>query len=1458
MTFSRLYKSVLTGVLFFALSNTLVAQVNSVKVWTATAPEYNPDALIGRPLQDSKMQVGYFDGLGRLIQTVNKQSSLETGASANDMVMPISYDLFGRDQNKYMGYPSIMTNGEYRSNPINEQMLFMQSFYSSQNESNYFSKNEYEASPLNRISKTLPQGINWGGSGRGIESKKSFNSVNDNVKVWKIMYGQNFATYVVGGVFDAGQLFKTVTIDEHGKQVVEFKDNEGQILLKKVQLTSIGDDGNGSDHSGWLCTYYLYDDLNQLRCVIQPEGVIALSGNGWNMSNTLLDEQCFQYEYDLRGRMVRKKVPGAGEIWMVYDNKDRLVLTQDANLRIAQKWFYTTYDLWNKPISNGLLSDPIYYNTLSYHLNAAATSSSYPNLSNYSYEELTRTYYDDYSWLSGVGFPLTSGYENTYDGYFLTGSTWPYPVANYSSSQLKEMITGTRVKVLGTNTYLYTITLYDERGRVIQVKNTNYSGGIDIITTQYSWAGQPLIIIQKQQKEGVNPQNIVVVTKNTYDELGRLLKIEKKLSNSLVNSGAMPTSFKTILQNEYDKLGQLKKKSIGTKPGTSEPLETLVYDYNIRGWLLGTNRDYARDQTNNNYFGFDLGYDKANNSLIGGQTYSNPQYNGNIEGMVWKSKGDGEKRKYDFSYDPVNRLMKADFTQYSNGSFNQSSGMIFDVKMGDGADPNSAYYANGNIRQMQQWGYKITGNVQIDNLRYTYEQNSNRLRNVVDFNNNPQTDLADFRTATTHPQSGAKAALTMGSSQGSFDAILDYTYDANGNMIADNNKAITSIQYNYLNLPSIITIAGKGTITYNYDAAGNKLRKVVVDNTIAQTKTTVTDYIGGAVYENDVLQFIGHEEGRIRFKPLIGNIPASIQYDYMLKDHLGNVRMLLTEEQQVDKYPVASMEDAKVAIEQQYYSVQTSNIVLASTVTGLPTYTNDNGIGNNPSDPTFEQSNSQKLYKLNSQTNKTGLGITLKVMAGDKIDILGKSYYFQNNTGGSGANSQVPILEILSGLIGAPGGTVGAAGHGDLTGTILNGMPGTTNGIANFLSQQTTQSNSSPYKPKAFINYIFLDEQFKFVNGGFSQVGNNSIIKDHFSELQNLVALKSGYVYIFVSNESPVNVFFDNIQVVHSRGFILEENHYYPFGLTMVSLSSKALIFGDPISKYKYNGKEEQRKEFSDGWGLEWLDFGARMYENQLARWIVIDPLSEKMRRYSPYNYAFDNPIRYIDPDGNTPSDWVQNTRTREVYWDKNVHSASDVKNPNIKYIGKGGTIYESEDGSTVQLDGGGKWHYIDDKSKDAKISSTSSDKANIEPSAKSGNGGDGEGTGQISGADALNKTADVIDLGIAGVGVGAKKFGDVTAKAAGALDNVDEIIEVAQGAHMAGNVMTAVDVAGKATGLIDAGLAIKDAWNNPTAGNITKATFKTAMVFIKTNPVVNLVLAAADITGVTDWLFKW
>jgi RHS repeat-associated protein len=1238
--------------------------VNYVRTWDVAAPTTDV-IMLGLSAEPSQAKVStqYIDGLGRPIQSVVKQGSLVTdllhpssSTYAKDLVTPATYDEFGREQFKYLPFAASTADGTFKTNPFGEQQSFMQGQYGAQGDTFFYGQTQFEASPLNRMNKTLAPGNSWVGSDRGVSAKYWINTLADDVKIWKVTNAStagDFGIYsIAANPYPAGELYKNVTMDEHGKQVMEFKDKEGKVILKKVQLDNNAyDDGTtGKDHTGWLCTYYIYDDLGQLRCVVQPKGVELLNQNGWNITalgGDILTEQCFRYEYDHRGRMTQKKVPGAAPVYMIYDARDRLVMTQDGNMRQGvHKWLVTKYDVLNRPIATYLWENTA---TAANHQSAAGSSTNYPTLSG-SYELLTETHYDDYGTLPS---PLSSSLISSgYASYLTASASAPdYAEPLVASQAVKGLLTWTKTKVLGENKYIITCNLYDEKGRVIQVQSVNYTGGLDVVTTQYSFSGQVLRSHVKHQKGGETVQDYHIGTKNNYDDLGRIVSIEKNINEN---------GWKKLSQLSYDALGQLKTKKLSPDYNSGAGLETLTYDYNIRGWLLGANREYAKSTaTGTNYFGFDLGYDKQ--TLNGLGSYAASQFNGNITGTVWKSKGDNEVRKYDFSYDAVNRLMGADFNQYSGG-FNKNAGIDFTVS-------NLSYDANGNILSQDQKGWKVSGSDYIDQLRYTYTAGSNRLQNVIDESNEVNTRLGDFRSSSLYLSTlGSKTTANASS-------YTDYSYDENGNLIKDKNKDIetyqggSGIEYNHLNLPQKITVKkngseNKGTIEYVYDAAGNKLKKVTTEG----TKVTTTLYIFGT-YINDTLQFLPHEEGRARMVqvpdpnfegpfypcdrvimgydedgyPILSECPPqtiptveSFQYDYFLKDHLGNVRIMVTEEQKEDRYPAATMELQQTsAVGEQgtggdvivgtvdgntFIGGSSPNTIEEALYNNIPaTRTKVLNMGGYPAN--VLGSENKYAAKVNGSGEKIGPGIMLKVMSGDRFHVQASSWY-KLASGQSIDPSSHPASQLITALAG------GAANITSLHGasSAIEGSGALNAPVGDFFSDQLNEHTAGG-RPKAYLNWVLLDERFNYVksSSGADQVPlegayNNSAYPNnnlHWHQFFNLPVSKTGYLYVYVSNETPnIDVFFDNLQVTHIRGPILEETHYYPFGLTMAGISSKAA----GALANKEQTFQEQR--FDDDFGLNWIPFKWRNHDPQIGRFINIDPLADDYRYNTPYAFS--------------------------------------------------------------------------------------------------------------------------------------------------------------------------------------------------------------------------------------------
>lgn len=1215
--------------------------INYVRTWEPSMPSTDPGAVIAGSIAQVKQTTQYVDGLGRPLQTVSKG----IGGSGKDIVAPVVYDAFGREQLNYLPYADQGTaNGLFRTDPFTNQKNFYESSLSpgTNGESVFYSKTDFEASPLNRTLRTYAPGNSWAkndlttverGGNKPVQQQYLVNNTDDAVRIWNISSG---SIPVSSAIYPAGQLYKNVSIDEGGSQLVEFKDKEGRVVLKKVQLLG----SPGLAHTGWLCTYYVCDDLGNLRFVIPPKAVALIDGS-WTIAQTMADGLCFQYQYDHHNRMIIKKVPDAGEVHMVYDVRDRLVFSQDGTQRAKspKEWHTTFYDVLNRPVMtaiypsnsdraslqttmNGVTGSTstqtyavpgpdqlvigsretgrplyqarqeiIFQDGFESEINAEFLAEIVPSLTLGTetlivtnplpgisgYEPLTYTYYDNYSYTGA----------KTYDGSYASkpqaGSN-PYAESIVKSNATQGLTTGSRVRVLGTSQWLTSSVFYDEKGRVIQSKGDNANGGEDIATTLYDFNGKALssYLHHKNPRSGTNPDT-KVLTMTAYDNAGRVTEIKKRLNDD-------SNLERTIATITYDELGQVKKKSIGKAFGGSTYLDELNYENNIRGWLKSINKDFVNTPgSTTNWFGQVLSYDYG--------FASNEQYNGNISGAKWKSRTNGLARAYGYTYDRPNRITKADFNQQ-----NTTSSTAWEKNLADFTVDNLTYDANGNIGSMKQMGVSGGGIIPLDDLHYKYTDYSNKLQHVWDGSNNTASTSGDFK----------EPFANNASNQASSSTDFDYTYDANGSLQADKNKVITAVTYNHLNLPQQITITDKGTISYLYDAVGTKLRKTVTDITVSPAKTTVTDYIGGFVYEQDVLQFVGHEEGRIRAVFKTGE-PQAWYYDYFEKDHLGNIRIVLTEQTDFSMY-LASMEQESSAKENTLFSnIESSR---SSKPVGYP------------EDNSATKSNSS-VAKLNATNpdKKIGPSLVIKVMAGDTIRIGARAFY--KSQGPVNNKKLQPAEDMVTALAQAfeNGGNAAPGAH---TSRNTNNTPFTSDFYNNQYQHLKEKDNKEKLngRPKAYLNFVLFNEQFKLVdeNSGVKQV------KAEPDQLQILaqdktVIKESGFLYIYTSNESPQDVYFDNVILDHITGPVLEETHYYPFGLTMSGISSKAA--GSLENRHKFNGIE-----FNSDLDLNAYEAQLRNLDPQTGRWWQIDP--KPSDGISPYAAMDNNPIRYSDFRGDT------------------------------------------------------------------------------------------------------------------------------------------------------------------------------------------------------------------------------
>ncbi|WP_192350273.1 DUF6443 domain-containing protein [Algoriphagus sp. Y33] len=1142
---------------------------NFVKTYRARTGTATVSTVTGGTPAQSYKTFTYFDGLGRPQQTVGKQSTI----TGKDLITPIDYDDFGRQKKEYLPYfeSSGTQDGRFRTNGLTMHSSRTNPIYG---DTYGYSEIDFEPSPLNRVDKQAAPGSAWRlGTGKEVKFSRRPNTSGEGVRIFTV---NSAGLPVTSAAYGNNLLWVEISQDEDDKTTVQYTDKLGRVILKKVQNTAAA---TGNGHSGWLCTYYVYDDLGQLRVVIPPQATQIMLGKGWNLSTnaTLANAQYFRYKYDGRGRLTEKYVPEKGVEYYLYDLQDRQVGFQDGNLRSESKWLYTKYDALGRPVMTGLITVPttatfaslqttlntmgannatVKANTAKIKTGTTITSAKYDGYQEYVASSsiilqngFTVKATGNQSFTARIGTPPASGAAgawptaegeiltvNYYDSYqYLTGFSYANPGSPFlsaASTRVHGLQTGKKVKDLETGHFYTTAFYYDNKGRVVQTLGQHQVGGTVRSSTAYNFEDQPTHRLTANSLSS----NYTVLRAYTYNVIGQLEKITHK-----VGSG----SVKNLAQYTYDDLGRQTGKTFPTVASNANQTGT----YNIRGWLTGQGSGYTGIFRQTLYY----------NS---GATAN--RFNGNIAGVSWTGGQETTPvtRTYNYAYDNANRITGATFTSTATGENSRYnlSGIAYD--------------ANGNIKTMTRRGERAAGNYNIvDALTYSYATNttfgdiySNRLLGVADGQSSNTFTSKDFK-----PNTGATG---------------NYLYDANGNQRVNKDRRISETKFNHLNLPEEITFSTGGKLKFAYDAEGNKLTQKVYNSSGSLTKTQ--DYIGEVVLLNGALDYLVHEEGRVVAEE------NQLWSEFYVKDHLGNVRQVLRSPT-VQTF-VATMEMQNAETEEMEFSM-----VSESRQTESEHNVTQGG---------------NKVAWLNADRGRmVGPGRTQEIYAGDSLKLQVHGKYLEDK------NQKVNAASFM-----AAGGRERLVA--DLNELALSTQrAGGANPIALLnLADILAKDLQKKEAPEAYLMYALYDQDSNRYEVGKKVLSKNAANQHEVLE-ENMYISKDGYMETFVVNETSEDVWFDNMMVMSVSSAIVQETHYDPWGLELKGLGFQ---HGEiKANKYLYQGKE-----MMDDNSLNIYDFHARGYDPVIGRTLQLDPMSDGYYSMSPYAWVMNNPVKYMDPTG--------------------------------------------------------------------------------------------------------------------------------------------------------------------------------------------------------------------------------
>ncbi|MFP8892164.1 MULTISPECIES: DUF6443 domain-containing protein [Chryseobacterium] len=816
-----------------------------------------------------KTSIVYYDGLGRELQSVAKEAT----PLGKDLVTLFEYDNFGRKSKDFLPVPTAQNNGLLVDAAVLSGLA--SSFY---NGEPAFSEKVFEASPLNRVLMQSAPGTVWQkNSGHEIKFTDDVNLTSDEVKKYNVELTFTQDIYnpklLFSSNYNAGNLIKKVTKDENwtptsgnNNTSEEFINNEGKTILQRKYV-----DGKKAD------TYYVYDIYGNLTYVIPPLASDEVKSLATGLfPDVTLDNLCYQYKYDKKNRLVEKRVPGKGWEYMIYNKADQLVMSQDANLKAQGKWLVTKYDQFGRVAFTAITNNTGTRQSLQTTITGSAYTFEIRSANSFTVSAMP-IYYTNRALPGSLAQVLSINYYDSYPAGYTFNPAFPTdilgePTLNAIPSaeglSTKSLPVLSLVKNIDDDSWSKDYTYYDKKGRVIGNHSINHLGGYTHIESKLDFAGVTKQTVTKHKRLDTDTER-VITEMFEYDNQNRLLVQKHQVDSN-------PTEI--LAQNTYNEISQITNKKVG---GTdlANPLQSVDFQYNVRGWLTKINDPSA---LNGKLFGYEVRY---NNPVY--TNLSSGRYNGNITEVDWRNASEGALKRYSYTYDPLNRLKDAIYSEPGatnpyNNNFNE----------------NLTYDLNGNIMTLKRNAYPVSGTTatQVDDLEYKYT--GNRLNQVVENSPNP---------------SGYEGGNNI------------IGYDLNGNMTDMKDKGIQSIVYNHMNLAASISMQftnpvgniSTTNISHLYRADGVKLRKTYSQQAHMGLPTIrMTDYLDGFQYsyEDDggicitcKTETAYEEQAYSTFKPVFPPSAAwkldfvdtsegfysfaENRYIYSYKDHLGNVRV---------------------------------------------------------------------------------------------------------------------------------------------------------------------------------------------------------------------------------------------------------------------------------------------------------------------------------------------------------------------------------------------------------------------------------------------------------------------------------------------------------------------------------------------------------------------------------------